>query len=273
MKKFFASEALISLSDKTLSAKRTGFRAVLKDSVNGYSLSKYVGGQMPYYYRKLDSVVADFESGNNALEAVCDLMSTAPTEASFRNSHCGEIIASLYVGEKVGVRRLYSKLTMTTSENTNPHKMDALFVDMSTDDYECIFVEAKSSILPTEATPKAYHRHGILKQMLESLHGYGTAHPRMEMVRIRENLENTFEKTEREKILNDLRPPGPELGFLGVSVTNAPTVSPKDDDFILSSDCSVPFSYHAVVVTNLESIASEAYSKWDAVKAAVENDV
>jgi hypothetical protein len=147
--------------------------------------------------------------------------------------------------------------------------MDGLFVDQNCDPYKYIFVEAKSSILPTKTTRIKSHRSGILKQMLDSLNGYDAAEPRMEMIRIRENLDKSFSESERRKIRSDLRVPGPEMQYLGVSVTNAVTVNDKDDDFILSSPCNIGFNYYGVVVTNVEKLTSESYKTWDAVKKAI----
>ena len=266
--RFFAAEVEIKVTGEDVTAIRQGFRTVLADDVGGYTLGKTISGQLPYYYRKLESVLQDFQSRHNALELLVDLMAAAPTTTSFRNSHCGEIVASQVIERKLGMRRLYSKLTMTTSENTNAHKMDALFVDMATDPFRYVFVEAKASILPTVSTPYVQHRNGLLKRIVDSLAEYEAEVPRFELFRIRENLEADFEATNRDRILNDLRPPGPTLNFLGVSVTNASTQSTEDDDFILSSACPKAFDYHAVVVTDLAALATEAYGYWENVTTA-----
>lgn len=268
--KFYASESVISISDTSITSLRSGYRTVMADSSGAVSLHKYLSGQLPYFYRKMESIVEDFESEHSALELMIDLMASAPSTQSFRNSHGGEILAAHHIQEKLKYKKLYSKLTMTTSEDTNAHKMDAMFVDTSKSQYEYIFVEAKSSILPTEKTKTKSHRSGILKDMIASLDGYIREEPRMELVRIRENLQSGFNDEERKIILSDLRAPGPDLKFIGISVTNSVTVNEKDDNFILSVPCGVKFEYHAIVVTDLHDLARDAYSIWDAVKAAIE---
>lgn len=270
LQKFYASETLVSVSDTSVSTLRSGFRTILSDSDGKVSLHKYLSGQLPYFYRKMESIVEDFESEHSALELMLDLMAAAPTTQSFRNSHGAEILAAHHIQEKLQYRRLYSKLTMTTSQDTNAHKMDALFVDTAIDPYRYIFVEAKSSILPTASTKTKTHRSGILKHMIASLSSYKAEEPRMELIRIRENLQSGFSEEERKQILSDLRAPGPELNYIGISVTNSVTVNEKDDDFILSVPCGVEFDYHAIVVTDLESLAKESYSIWDTVKDAIE---
>ena len=113
-----------------------------------------------------------------------DLMGTAPNSPKFRASHGGEILAAHYIEQSLKFRQLYSKLTLTTSEDTNAHKMDALFVNTEVAPYQYTFVEAKSSILNTEKTKTKTHRSGILKAMVESLNNYSLEEPRMEFIRI-----------------------------------------------------------------------------------------
>lgn len=86
----------------------------------------------------------------------------------------------------------------------------------------------------------------------------------MEYVRIRENLSTLFDAEVATQIKADLRMPGPALNYLGISVTNTVTVNAEDDDFMLVTPCSVPFNYHALVVTNVEKLAADSYGVWAA---------
>jgi hypothetical protein len=266
---FVASEIALTVSNAKLRAVRGGTRAVLHDQHNGYKLGKHIAGQLPYHYRSIKGIVDDFVSENSALEAVLDLAANAPTSPTFRNSHCGEILASHFVESKLNYKRLYSKLTLTTSQNTNVHKMDGLFVKTSPTPYEYLFVEAKTSILPTKLTPKKKHKSGILSQMIKSLNAYAADDPRFEFIRIRDNLAANFSQAHQLQIKSDLTPPGPpNLKLLGISVTNASTVNSDDDDFILSTSCGAPFEYYALVVTDLATLATDSYGYWDSIKAA-----
>jgi len=269
LKNYIAEELAIAVNGTGLEALRGGSRAVLKDEHNGYSLGRYIAGQLPHHYRTLEGITADFASGTSALEAVLALAAALPDSPSFQNSHGGEILAAHFVESHLGFRRLYSKLTLLSSQNTNAHKMDALFVRTSHDPFEYLFVEAKSSILPTEKTKTKSHRSGILKQMIESLETYGRDDPRFELSRIRDNLESKFTEHESIKIRADLVPPGPDnLRVMGVSVINAVTVNTEDDDFILCEPCETVFDYYALVVTDLASTTTEAYGIWSEMKKA-----
>jgi len=263
LQKYVAQEMWLAPTATGVAAVRGGHRTILSDSHDGYTLGKYLGGHFPKYYRTLDNIAADFSSGDSSLEALLAMITCMPTIASFQNSHCSEITAAQFVEEILGYKRLYSKLTMTTSENTNAHKMDGLFVKTDCTPYEYLFVEAKGSILPTDVTPTKSHRSGILKQMLTSLHTYDDEDPRFEFARIRDNLESSFDGNEKKTIRSDLTPPGPDnLKFIGVSVTNVSTVNTKDDDYILSQHCDKTFDYYALVVTDLAELANDAYGRW-----------
>ncbi|WP_441228858.1 Hachiman antiphage defense system protein HamA [Tardiphaga sp. 20_F10_N6_6] len=267
---YVATEAILTVADSKIVAVRGGSRAILKDEHEGYRLGKHISGKLPYHYRPMEGIVADFASGNSALEAVVDLAANAPTSEKFRNSHCGEILAAEFIESHLGYRRLYSKLTLTTSQNTNVHKMDGLFVKLTQSPVEFLFVEAKSSVLPTPLTKQKKHKSGILKQMVDSLDACSTDDPRFEFARIRDNLDKHFSPDDQAKIRSELTPPGPaNLKFMGVSITNASTVNTGDDDFILSAPCVAPFSYYALVVTDLSELAAHAYGIWDAMIKAL----
>src|SRR6516164_6561009 len=98
--------------------------------------------------------------------------------------------------------------------------------------------------------------------MLEFIEQFASDDPRFEFSRIRDNLETVFSPVERIVIHNDLIPPGPNLNLLGVTVTNDVTMNHENDDFILPSPCSTPFDYYALVVSDLKSLAEEAYGCW-----------
>src|SRR3989442_10617363 len=152
MKRFITNEIELSVSANGTAVLRKGWRTLLADSVGKEYLAHLIAGQIPYYYRKPENIAADFSRRHNALDMIMELANKAPKTAKFRQSHCGEIFCSLYVEQVLGFRRLYSKLALTTSEDTNVHKMDAFFVDVTKTPFTYLEVEAKTSILPTTKT-------------------------------------------------------------------------------------------------------------------------
>ncbi|WP_197077044.1 MULTISPECIES: Hachiman antiphage defense system protein HamA [Pseudomonas] len=260
----------IESSCLTIQKVRSGRRTFLKPDHNGRKLSRYIGGKLPYHYRSPEKIGEDFGAEHDALEMIWSLFAQAPTSPKFQNSHCAEILSSVYLEEVLGYRKLYSKLTLTSSENTNVHKMDGFFVKTDGTEFEYLLVEAKSSILPTEKTKFSGHRHGILKQMLESIDGYAKEDERFDFAKIRDNLSTSFSTNEARQIKRDLIPPGPiRCSFLGVAVVNSSTVHSADDDFILSSSISYPFEFSAIVVDDLATLARESYHYGKSVMDAI----
>lgn len=270
IKDFLIDEVEITLSDQTVTILRQGWRSTLNCVPSKYDLAHCLAGQIPYFYRSPDKIAEDFISRANALEIFVDLATKAPTSPKFQQSHCGEIIAALYLENVLGFRRLYSKLTLTTSENTNVHKMDGFFVDTRQSPYTYIAVEAKSSIRPTEKSGFSGHRYGILKQIIESLQNYDSGDKRFDLTVIRDNLEKfAYSAEEQTQIKKDLMPPGPEkLVHIGMATINESTVSEKDDIFILCEPCIKAFTYRSVVVADLSELVKKAYGLVHELKKA-----
>jgi hypothetical protein len=157
-----AQEVGLTCSFTGVSLVRSGWRVVLDDNAK-QTLPRYAAGKISYYYRIPKNIGADFAAEHDAIEMIQSLLHRLPTQDKFRNSHFGEIMCAVYMQEALGLKRLYSKLTLLTAENTNAHKMDAFFVDLSTTPYTYVAVEAKSSIQPTSPAFKG-HKNGILKK-------------------------------------------------------------------------------------------------------------
>jgi hypothetical protein len=266
LRHFVTEELELAVANGRLQVKRAGFRSIIKDEHAGTPLSRHIANVLPYYYREPCAIASDFKLRLPALDAVNDLMAAAPTTAKFRKSHCGEILCAHYLESMLHLRRLYSKLTLTTAENTNVHKMDAFFVYTLEQPYTYYAVEAKSSVLPTGRSKNKSHRSGVLKQLIESMENANEQDFRFDFLRIRDNLERDFNEKEASVIRRDLMPPGPErLVRVGMAVINTSTVNQDDDDYILCTDCTVDFGFRSIVVADLAKLASEAYGAWDQV--------
>jgi hypothetical protein len=258
---FIIETVELSHSAGAATAKRTGFRARFAEAADRKLLAKVVAGQIPYFYRQPAKIAADFVARRDALEMIYDLTTKVPTSPKFQNSHFGEILSALYLEDVLQLRRLYCKLTLLTAENTNAHKMDGLFVNTATSPFSYFWVEAKTSILPTSKTRFTGHRHGILRQLIESLDGYGEQDKRFDFVAIRDNLDSAFNTSEAAQITDDLVPPGPAISYLGMAAINDSTTCTEDDDWILSASCKRTFAFRGLTVTDLACCARTAYSE------------
>lgn len=224
-------------------------------------LSGVVAGHIPYFYRDPEKIGQDFLEQNNALYMIADMFRKAPTTVKFRCSHFGEILASLYIQQVIGYKILIRKLSQTTAENTNVHKMDILCVNTNTKPYEYFWFEGKSSV-----SSKGAHRHGIYKQMRKSLENYRESDKLFDIVKVRDNLSSAdFNDEERTKIRKDLSKPL-DVQFHGIAVINISTICKEDDDFLLSTSSSVKYDVRILALHDLKKTAITAFG--DAKKVA-----
>jgi hypothetical protein len=261
LRRFVKDEVEIQLTDNNAKVFRKGWRALLDCSPGERDLPRVLAGQIPFFYREPQKIAADFQGRHDVFDTIFDLAIKAPTTPKFQQSHCGEILSALYLEDVLGYKSLYSKLTLTTAENTNVHKMDGFFVDLSTVPITFIAVEAKTSILPTEKTSCSGHRYGILKQLVDSLESYSTEDKRFDFALIRDNLtQERFTEQQRIDIREELKPPGPSsLVHIGIATVNESTLCPKDDQFILTELCKLDFTFRSLVVADLAGLAESAY--------------
>lgn len=260
-------EYVLKASDPKLPVVREGRRTLLDESNGDWSVAHHVAGQLPYFYREPKSIARDFQERRNALDMIRDMVVKLPTTPKFQQSHFGEVLSSIFLEDVLGLRRLFCKLTMTTSENTNVHKMDGFFVDTSTSPFTFFAVEAKSSVLPTVRTKRRSHRSGILKEMTASLENYGPVDERFDFTTIRDNLEHGFSGDEASEIRDELVPPGPHtLRRIGFAVINECTINQDDDDYILTQACPTPFEFRGLTVTDLAELAAAAYREASKLK-------
>jgi hypothetical protein len=266
IKSLLEDEIRIVVSNSKLVEKRSGWRRRVLEKKGNVYLSRVVSGHIPYFYRDPNKIASDFEEKYDALLNIADMMRTAPTTEKFRCSHFGEILSSIYIEQVLGYKILMRKLTQTTAENTNVHKMDIMCVDTTTTTFKYMWFEAKSSV----RNGKVNHKSGIYKQMRSSLAKYSSGDLRFDIVKICDNLsESDFSAEERRKIKSDLKRPL-QVSFQGIAVINDNTLSSVDDDSLLTEACPVSFDVRILVVSDLKRHAIEAFSRLDKIKALSE---
>ena len=260
---FLTDRVTLSPSRARLTALREGQRATLCDGQEPNTLAYLLSGQLPYFYRSPAKIAAEFAARHHALEMLADIAIKLPSHPKFQQSHCGEILAALYLEEVLGLTRLYCKLSLVTSENTNVHKMDGFFVDIRTTPFTYYAVEAKCSVQPTGRSRFSGHRYGILRQLIHSLDSYTSLDKRFDLSLVRDHLENeNFTADQQTTIRRDLIPPGPtNLVYLGTASINQSTVCQKDDDYILSTPCSQNFSFYCIAVSDIKHLATSSYAR------------
>jgi len=266
---FLEDEIELSLKDSTLNKSRNVWqRRILDENGNKDKLDRYISGKIPYFYRDPFKIANDFSEKLDVIGLIADVFRKLPTTEKFRSSHFGEILGSIYIEEILGYKILLRKLTQLTAENTNVHKMDIMCVDTSNYDFKYWWFEVKTSIQPA-SKKKAYHRHGIYKQLKESLEKYSHGDKMYDFVQIRDNLSKSdFSLEEIKQIRKDFSPPGPEIFFHGLAVINIASIDDSDNDYIISEPSSIAYNVRVLTITDLKSMAIDAYERLENIKKA-----
>lgn len=273
MHTFLEDEICLEIKrDGSLSKKRSCWRRnILEIDGSGYKLVNFVGQKIPYFYRDAEKISKDFFDKLPIFSNVADLCTKLPTEEHHRCSHFGEILSSIYIEEVLGYKILIRKMTQLTAENTNVHKMDVMCVDTSKNPYKYLWFEVKTSRQHHGDGEYVYHKHGIYKQMKESLEKYTEKDKLFDFVQIRDNLSGSdFTEEERNQIRKDLCPPRPTISFHGVAVINISTIHENDEEYILTEKSMTDFDVRILTLTDLKELAIEAYNKIEDVRKAAE---
>lgn len=255
---YLHDEITLSIVNSSLQPVRSGWFRQVEDTDGRIDLFRYVGGKLPYYYRRPDNVAQDFLEEHDFLTAIAHMAIRTPTTENFKSTHFAEILCCIYLREVLGYKVLSRKLTQLTSEDTNVHKMDVMCVDVSTTPYRYIWVEAKSS---RQTGRRVYHNSNIYQQMRNSLANYDVDDMRYDFAHICDNMSSAdFSDAERRIIRQDLlSPTGPDVIFHGMAVINIDTHEQDDVDGLLSTPCPTNFDVRIIALTDLRAIAVEAY--------------
>lgn len=268
---FLQDEIRLVVSNNSLVEKRSVWRRGVLDNNGTHSLSRFLSGQIPYYYREPSNIAQDFLEQHDALYLIADMCRKAPTDLHHRCTHFAEILACVYIQKVLGLKILMRKLTQLTAENTNVHKMDVMCVDTQCSPYRYYWIEVKSS---RQNDSKVYHRHGIYKQMIDSLEHYSVSDKRFDFVQIRDNLTTTdFSTAEYNTIRAELIPPGPTVIYQGLAVINLCTINKQDDDYIITEPCATSFDARILALTDIKTIAVNAYEALEGVLRVAEDGV
>lgn len=214
------------------SGVRIVHRSAVAAEASGLKLAAYIADRAPEYYRSISDIIRELEGGP-PLTVLKETLARLPTAESFQSSHFGEIAASLFAEEVMGLRRIYSKLSTLTAENANGYKMDLLLYDPSTDPITLVFGEVKSSDKAPGSDP-AGHDRSCYASLFDSLREYSQEDLAFDMGAIKDRL-SSLPESDRERIRAVLKPYTPrEIRYAGFVVIDDGTFT-QDEAAILSS--------------------------------------
>lgn len=222
-------------------------------------LHEYVADRAPLFYRRADLIAAQLQDGY-FLTAIRETLAKLPTAQSFSESHCGEIIAGLFAEEVLGLRKLYNKLSMLSTQNSNAYKMDLVMYDPTTSPIDLVFCEVKCS--PKCAIPGAHagHDKSCYSDIFESLRKYTNADRDFDLTAAKDNLD-VLSASEQALVKAALRPYSlSKVRYAAIAVIDNATYSNTECDVLHKRKSKRTFEVDIVCVESFETMAVDVHS-------------
>jgi hypothetical protein len=202
--------------------------------------------------------MADLKSGL-FLTAMKSTLAKLPTSQSFRESHFGEIVASIFAEEVLGLRRLYSKLTVLTAENANAYKMDLLMYDSMSDPLRFVFGEVKCSPKCAADGLPANHHESCFADLFKSMNKYSKTDRNFDLTAARDNLHEIPEE-DRIRVRAALKPySNATFSYAGFAVIDASTYSPEEAQVLRTRKNDKALEIDVLCLESFSLVAENVY--------------
>lgn len=242
------------------STVRSVYRSEYLGQAEQMELAKYVASKAPLFYRDLVKIASDMSASQHFGEVVKDTLAKIPKSESFRESHFCEIVSGIFAEEKLGLTRIYSKLTLLTAENANAYKMDLVLCRTETDPVQFVFSEVKSSC--KENIP-AGHDKSCFVDLFRSFNEYKEADLRFDMTAARDRIE-ALSPDQRDKVKKALLPYGDrELRYAGFIVIDSSTFDQAESELLAKRTNAKEFDVDLLCIETLKDVSHETYARLD----------
>jgi len=252
-----------------VNGQKDGVRLVYRSEIlaNGsvHALHDYISDRAPLFYRPLEAIVADLKAGY-FLTAVKTTLAKLPTAQSFQESHFGEIVAAIFAEEVMGLRRLYSKLSMLTAENANGYKMDLVMYDPSSDPLRFVFGEVKCSPKNAADGLPSKHDQSCFADLFASFNKYSVADHSFDLTAARDNLGNIPEG-DRQRVRAALMPySGTKTSYAGFVIIDASTYAVDEAQILRTRKNKKAFEVDLLCVETFPAVAQSVYTSLQGAK-------
>jgi len=228
-------------------------------------LADYIADKAPYLYRKLDKIIESIKDGY-FLTALKETLAKVPTAETFQSSHFGEIAACLFAEEVIGLKKIYSKLTLNTSENQNALKMDLLFYKPNTNPVEFYFGEVKSSPKDQDDGLPPQHDKSCFASLFNSLRDYSDSDLQFDLTSVKDNLDGLPED-EREMLRKALMPYGNrKVNYIGFVVIDCSTKDDNEIPILGTRKNEKDFNVDLICIEGYKEIAKKTFEKIENIK-------
>lgn len=227
---------------------------------DGLILSDYVTDRAPLFYRKLEYVIKDLEAGL-FLTAFRDTLSKIPSAESFQESHFGEIVAGLFAEEISELRRLCSKLSLLTAENSNAYKMDLVLCNTAASPIEFIFGEVKSSPKSACEGSSPGHDKSCYPSLFDSFNKYAEGDLQFDLTAARDNIGH-IPSGEEQRIKEALLPYGERtVKYAGFVIIDTETHREDEARVLATRKNEKAFEVEIICIESLKTNIDAAYTK------------
>jgi Cap4 SAVED domain len=264
----FAKSARARLHFSGEKVVRDVYATELQKSASEFLLADHIADRAPLLYRDPARIVDTLRAGFFTT-AIVETLSRLPTVENFQESHFGEIAAALFAEDLLGLRLLYSKLSLLTAENTNAYKMDLVTYRPGTSPLEFWFGEVKSSHKTRGAhdAPVGHHK-SCFASLFSSLRNYTKADADFDLVAAGDRLAN-LDQTEKEIVRAALLPYSSKiLRYFAVTITDLSTRHPDEEKVLATRKSEKQFEVDMVCIDGLPDVTNAVFSKLNAIRSS-----
>ncbi|MCB0880523.1 MAG: DUF1837 domain-containing protein, partial [Thermoleophilia bacterium] len=262
---------------------RAGFQPEGKDCVRMVHVSDVVrrvdahpahldgllGQKVPLFYRSASKIAEQFGEGFFTAP-IADTLHKLPTSEHFRESHFGEIAAGVFAEGVLGLRIIYSKLSLLTTGNANPNNMDLVMYEPGSDPVRFVLGEVKSSMKCAPNDLPARHHTSCFSSVFQSLSNYDQSNLDFDLGLVKDRFSDLPEG-DRERIRDALKPYGTKvISYAGFCVVDASTVDCEEASVLATRSNPKDFDVDLVYVEELPSIVDSVYSKLSILQKAAD---
>lgn len=228
------------------------------------NLDDYIADKAPLYYRDLSSIYDSLNDGY-FLTTIKETLRKLPTSDSFRESHFGEIAACIFTEEVMGLRRLYSKLSLLTSENANAYKMDLVLYNPNVEPLEFVFCEVKSSPKSSIDGLPAGHDKSCFADIFNSLNGYVDRDLEFDLAAAKDRISGLPEQ-DRAKVREALKPySNAKVKYAGIAVIDSSTQDTNETTLLATRKNKKEFDVDLLCIEAYPTTAQSVYERLEAL--------
>lgn len=233
-------------------------------------LDDFMRGQAPFFYRDPKRIAQAFEGGRDFLKPIRDTLLRLPSADSFKESHFGEILAGVFAQHILGLRRLYSKLSLLTAENANAYKMDLVLYDPAGEGpVEFVMGEVKSSTkAPPDDCPPG-HDTTCFASLFASFNKYKDADLEFDLSVVEDRLADV-PPDDATRIRASLEPYVPtRVRYAGFCVIDLATYDDGEAQVLGSRRNKKQFNVDLLCVAELSDVAAQTYQTLEQLRSDV----